>query len=169
MALKEAALFRFSLAKLLWLVALAALNFAVLRSFRSIAASPEPIVLLVALMPLFDGFVISLYAAAARKYHFALKRRDERCGFGETFALTTGLMLVVSMFLCFAAPQHLLGLIDALLGPFSQWFGDLSRLDPAESLLGAALCLIVSGPPLVIAVVFALVMSRYKLEIVRRE
>ena len=161
-------MFRISIAGILWLVVLAALNFAVLRYFEYIQKSPEPIILLVGLMPLFDGFMISLYVAATRKYHFALRRRDRRGEFAGVFALTTAVMLAVSTFLCIVASQHILELMDSLFSSFIEWLTGFAQQGHTESLVGAALCLIMSGPMLVIATIFAFVMSRYKLVITRR-
>ena len=65
-------MFRLSIAGILWLIVLAAPNFAALRYFGYLVdANGEPIVLLVGLMPLFDAFLISFYAAATKQYRFA--------------------------------------------------------------------------------------------------
>ncbi len=68
-------MFRVSIAGLLWLIVLAALNFAVLRYFEYFVRKVEqPIVPLLGLMPLFDAFLISFYAAVTSQYRFALVR-----------------------------------------------------------------------------------------------
>ena len=162
-------MFRVSIAGILWLVILASLNFAVLRYFGHIAEALQPIALLVGLMPLFDAFLISFFVVATRRYRFALMRREGRGGFTGAFALAAAVMLAVSTFLCFAATQLLLELVEALFTPFSKWFESLAPFDHAASFLaGVLLCALMSGPLLVVAVVFAFVMSRFRLVITRR-
>ena len=54
-------MFRISIAGILWLIALAALNFAVLRYFEYFVGTGEqPIVPLLGLMSLFDAFLLDL-------------------------------------------------------------------------------------------------------------
>jgi hypothetical protein len=162
-------MFRLSIAGILWLIVLAALNFAVLRYFEFLVNRGEdPVVLLVGLMPLFDAFLISFYAAANKRYRFMIMRRVSRGSFAGSFALTTGVTLALCMFLCIAARQHILELIEVLLEPFSKWFAVLRELGSGQSLIGATLCLIMSGPLLAIATVISFVMSRYRLVITRR-
>ncbi len=162
-------MFRLSIAGILWLIVLAALNFAALRYFGHLAdASGEPIVLLVGLMPLFDAFLISFYAAATKHYSFSLVRRAGRVGFAKPLAVTTGVMLALCIFLCFAAPKAILTLIvDSF--DFRKWLGIFRQpLTSNEPLVGAMLCVLMSGPLLVIATVFSVIMSRYRLVITRR-
>jgi hypothetical protein len=159
-------MFRLSIAGILWLIALAALNFAVLRYFKYVVdVGPEPIILLILLMPLFDAFLMSFYAAITKQYRLVLMRREGRGGVAETFALTTGVMFAFCMFVSFAAPKLILQLMEDWLLPFIKWFEQQRGNEP---LIGATLCLIVSGPPLVIASVFSFAMSRYRLVITRR-
>jgi hypothetical protein len=161
-------MFRISIAGILWLIVLAALNFAVLRYFEYLnQGDPEPIVWLVGLMPLFDVFLISFYAVLTKQYRFALMRRAGRGGFAKTFAVTTGVMFAFCMFVCFAAPQGISNLLNGLCA-LDGWFDYLRQQGNAEPVLGATLCLIMSGPLLVIATVFSFAMSRYRLVITRR-
>ena len=162
-------MFRLSIAGILWLIVLAALNFAVLRYFGYLAgANGEPIVLLVGLMPLFDAFLISFYAAATKHYGFSLVRRAGRGGFAKSLAVTTGVMLALCIFLCFAAPKAILTLIvDSV--DFRKWLGIFRQpLAFNETLVGATLGVLMSGPLLVIATVFSLITCRYRLVITRR-
>jgi hypothetical protein len=129
---------------------------------------PDPIVLLVGLMPLFDGFMISLYVTATRRYRFALRRRDRPGGFAGIFALTTAIMLATSTFLCVAATRLIPELIDSLFSSFGEWLKGVAQGGYTESLEGAVLCLIMSGPLLVIATISAFVASRFELVITRR-
>jgi hypothetical protein len=160
-------MFRISIAGILWLTALAAVNFAVLRYFEHLSKFDDPIILLVGLMPLFDGFLISLYAAATRRYDFALKRRESRGSFAEAFALTAAMMLAVSTFLCITAPQAVLELLEDPYNSSLGWLPGFAQ-QPNGVSLAVVLCLIISGPLLVIAAVFAFVMSRYKVVVARK-
>ena len=161
-------MFRISIAGILWLTALVAVNLTVLRYFEYLDKMDDPIILLIGLMPLFDGFLISLYAAVTRRYHFALKRRESRGHYVEVFALTTAMMLAVSTFLCVTATKTVLELLD---GPYNSWLGWLPGFaqQPDGVFLAVALCLIISGPLLVIATVFAFVMSPYQVVVTRRQ
>jgi hypothetical protein len=161
-------MFRLSIAGMLWLVILAALNFAVLRYFEYIDHGPDAIVLLVGLMPLFDVFLISCYAAVTKHFRFTLMRREGRGGFAGTLALATGVLLALCTFVCVVAPQHISNLIEIAVEPFTKWFEAWRKVGNGESLIGATLCLIMSGPLLVIATGFSLAMSRYRLVITRR-
>jgi hypothetical protein len=152
--------FRISIAGILWLIGLAALNFAVLRYFEYFVRTVEqPIVLLVGLMPLLDACLISFYAAATRQYRFALVRRAGRGGFAKSLAVTTGVLLALSMFLCVAAPRTIVDLLEASF--------DFKRVT-ARPLVGATLCVLMSGPLLVIATVISLITRRFRLVITRR-
>ena len=116
-------------------------------------------------MPLFDGFLISLYAAVTRRYHFrqiAVKRGH----FAEVFALTAATMLAVSTFLFITATQAVLELLDDLYNSSRGWLPGFAQQPDGVS-LAVALCLIISGPLLVIATVFAFVMSPYQVVITR--
>jgi hypothetical protein len=162
-------MFRISVAGILWLIVLAALNSAVLRFFEYFAREPEPILLLVGLMPLFDAFIISLCVAATRSFRFELRRRDHRRGFSGAFALTTAAMLVGSSFLCIVATHPILELLQLFLDPVIAWFKVIAEREPTESVVGVTLCLVMSGPMLVIAAILSFIMSRYELVISRRE
>jgi hypothetical protein len=161
-------MFRISIAGVLWLIVLAALNFAVLRYFEYIAdATGEPIVLLVGLMPLFDAFLISFYVAATKHYHFALVHRASRVGFAKLLAVTTGVMLALCIFLCFAAPRTIVDLLGAPFD-FFRWLGIFRQPQTNKPLVGATLCVLMSGPLLLIATVFSLITCRFRLVITRR-
>jgi hypothetical protein len=164
---KEGAMFRVSIAGLLWLVILAALNFAVLRYFELLAQGPEPITLLVGLMPLFDAFLISLYVALNKLYRFTLVRRESRSGFSGSLAITSGVMLAFCVFLSLAAPLEILGLISDLIQS-SPWLAELDQRRNGGPLIAAALCVLMSGPLLAIAGVLSFAISRYRLVITRR-
>ena len=81
--------------------------------------------------------------------------------------MTTGVMLALCIFLCFAAPKRIGNLIDASFD-FEQWLGQFGQPVTEGPLLGATLCVLMSGPPLVIATVFSLITCRYRLVITRR-
>ena len=161
-------MFRISIAGILWLTALVAVNFAVLRYFEYLRKMDDPIILLVGLMPLFDGFLISLYAAVTRRYHFALYAVRAEDTSWKSSRLTAAVMLAVSTFLCITATKTVLELLD---GPYSSWLGWLPGFaqQPEGVFLAVALCLIISGPLLVIAAVFAFVMSPYEVVVTRRQ
>ena len=161
-------MFRISIAGILWLTALVAVNFAVLRYFEHLSKFDDPIILLIGLMPLFDGFLISLYAAATRRYHFSIKRRESRGSFAEAFALTAATMLAVSTLLFITATHPIVELLDDLYSSSRGWLPGFAQQPDGVS-LAVALCLIISGPLLVIATIFAFVMSPYKLVVTRRE
>ncbi len=76
-------MFRISL--LLWLVALAALNFTLFRYSEAIIDLSPKFAGLIGLIPLFDLFGLSLYLAVTRRFRFALVRRTVRKsrGFGR--------------------------------------------------------------------------------------
>jgi hypothetical protein len=161
-------MFRLSIAEILWLIVLAALNFAALRYFEYfIQEGGEPILALIGLMPLFDAFLISFYAAVTKQFRFGLVRRAGRGGFAKSLAVTTGVLLAFFMFLCFAAPRGILNLLEAFFD-FPKWLGNFRQHVTEGPLLGATLCVLVSGPLLVIAIVFSLIMCRYRLVITRR-
>jgi hypothetical protein len=154
---------RISIGTALWLVVMAALNFAVLRAFASIQKGPLLIVLLVGLMPLFDGFIISAYCAATKRFHFTLKRRESLGDFAGFFAIMSAVLMAASTVMCVVATEQVFQLVEALFGAFKDWFGVLSHQPRYEALVGSILCLIMSGPMLLIATGFAWTMSRYRL------
>jgi hypothetical protein len=161
-------MFRLSIAGILWLIVLAALNFAVLRYYEYFdQVGGEPIIPLVGLMPLFDAFLISFYAAVTKQYRFGLVRRAGRGGFAKSLAVTTGVLMALCMFLCFAAPRGIMTLIDASFD-FPNWLLNFGQRVTEGPLLGATLCVLMSGPLLVIATVFSLITCRYRLVITRR-
>jgi hypothetical protein len=160
-------MFRLSIAGILWLIVLAALNFAVLRYFEYfVQEGGEPIVPLLGLMPLFDAFLISFYAAVTKQYRFGLVRRAGRGGFAKSLAVTTGVLLALCMFLCFATPRGIVNLLEASFD-FPNWPGNFGQHVTEGPLLGATLGVLMSGPLLVIATVFSLVTCRYRLVITR--
>jgi hypothetical protein len=165
-------MFRLSIAGVLWLIVLAALNLAVLHDFESLldrgGQGPEPIVLLTGLMPLIDAFLICCYTAVTGRYRFMLMPRGTRRDFAGAFAAITGVMLASFMFLCFAAPKRLSEPLGILIDPYVRWLDAQPLPGSRGPLIGATLCLVMSGPLLVISAVFSFIMSRYRLVITRR-
>jgi hypothetical protein len=162
-------MFRLSIASVLWLIVLAALNFAILRSLEYLVSDgPGPIIPLVGLMPLFDVFLISSYVALTKRYRFTLISRPDGRDFAKTFAVTSGVMLAFCMFLCFALTHGLLVLIEVVLTPFDKWSKNMGWQGDGEALIGAAMCAVMSGPLIVMATLLSLIMSRYRLVIALR-
>jgi hypothetical protein len=157
-------MFRLSIASVLCLIALAALNFAILRSFEYLVSDgPGPIIPLAGLMPLFDVFLISSHAALTKRYRFTLIRRSDGRDFAKTFAMTSGVMLAFCIFLCFALTHGLLVLIEDLLMPFDKWLKNMGRQGDGGALIGSAMCVFMLGPLIVMTTLLALIMSRYRL------
>ena len=112
-------MFRISL--LLWLVALAALNFTLLRySEAAIELSPK-LAGLIGLMPLFDLFALSLYLALTRRFRFALVRRTSAKNIVDSAAMVSGAILVLGTTSCLLFPEVVLQLVDLLFSPLNQW------------------------------------------------
>lgn len=162
---KEGPMFRISF--LVWLVVLAALNLTVLRTFDSLFTDAEPIILLVGLMPLFDTLLVVLYLAISKRYRF--KIRMERGAFLETFGVTLGVILGLATFTSIAATQSILRWIDMALGAASTRLRLIEQSgDYAGPALGAWVGALMSGPLIALALVTALVLSQFKVDITRR-
>ncbi len=80
--------------------------------------------------------------------------------------MTTGVLLALSMFLCFAAPGTIVDLLEASFD--FKWLGNFRKQVTEGPLVGATLCVLMSGPLLVIATVFSLITCRFTLVITRR-
>lgn len=158
----------FRISFLVWLIVLAALNLAVLRSFGYLVADPEPVISLVGLMPLFDTLLVALYFVIAKRFRFAI--RKERGAFLETFGVTTAVILALATLISVAAPHRVLQLAEIALDAYQD---DLKafeqRGDNAMPVLGALLGVLMSGPLIALSLLVALILSQFKIVITRRE
>jgi hypothetical protein len=161
-------MFRISL--LLWLIALAALNFTLLRYSEAVIDLSPKFAGLIGLMPLFDLFALSIYLALTRRYRFALVRREIRESIVDSAAMVSGAILVVSTTSCLMFPEVVLELIDLLYSPLDRRIGVTeSSPETRGFLIGTLLGTLISGPPIFLTIVLSNFHSRFKLEITRRE
>lgn len=160
----------FRISHLLWLIALAALNFTLLRYSEAIADLSPKFVGLVGLMPLFDLFVLSLYLALTRRFRFALVRREVRRSLVDSVATWSGAILILGTTSCLLFHEVVLGTLDLLYTPVYDLI-KVSESTPETRgfLIGASLGLIMSGPPILFAFLLGYIHSRFRLEITRRE
>ncbi len=114
-------MFRISL--LLWLIALAALNFTLLKYSESVIEVSPKFAGLIGLMPLFDLFILSVYLAVTRRFHFTLVRRTVRKYLVDSAAMVSGAILVLGAMSCLLFPEVALLTADLLFVPVDQWTG----------------------------------------------
>ncbi|MHC5538914.1 hypothetical protein ACYOEI_11900 [Singulisphaera rosea] len=154
----------FRVSFLLWLVVLAALNLVALRTYDSLFTDAETIILLVGLMPLFDTLLVVLYLVISKRFRF--KIRMERGAFLETFGVTLGIILGLATFASIVAPRSLLQWI-VMASPTQLRTLEESG-DNMAPVLGAWVGALMSGPLIALALVLALILSQFKVDITRR-
>ena len=161
-------MFRISL--LLWLVALAALNLAVLRYSEAVIDLSPKFAGIIGLMPLFDLFVLSLYLALTTRFRFALVRRTVRKNIIDSAAMVSGAILALGTASCLLFHEVVLELIQLPFSRLDHWI-KVSESSPETRgfVIGAFLGLLMSGPPILVTFVLGFLHGRFKLEITRRE
>jgi hypothetical protein len=154
---------------LLWLIAFAALNLALLRYAEAVIDLGPKFVGLVGLWPLFDVFAVSLCVALTRRFRFALARREVRKSVVDSVAMMSGAILVMGTTMCLLFPEVALQPVELLYPWFDRRVG-LSKSTPETRgfLIAALLGMVLSGPPIFLALVLGSFHSRFKLEITRR-
>jgi hypothetical protein len=161
-------MFRISL--LLWLVALAALNFTLLRYAEVVIDLSPKFAGLIGLVPPFDLFAMSLYVALTRRFRFALVRRQARKNIIDSAAMVSGAILVLGTMSCLLFHEVVLELVQLPFSPVERWIRiSQPSLETRGFVIGAFLGLFMSGPPILFTVVLGYLHSRFKLEITRRE
>lgn len=159
----------FRISFLIWVVVLAAVNLAAFRHLDTLQMAGEGAALLVGLMPLLDLFILSGYLAVAKRYRFSLVRREEPVDVLPRLAAWSCGFLMLGIALCVVVPTLVLGLLHLLFDTYLE-----PALLPAEpspfkdGLVVALVGLVMSGPPALLAVVLALVGSRYRLVVTPR-
>jgi hypothetical protein len=160
-------------------VALVGVNFAAIRaSMPSRHGHWEPAgVFVIGLLPLVNAPIIAIFLLALR-YRSSLRRRSlhERVSIAPGFAVASGLALIVWLAACFFAPEGVMQYLQFVLRPVDVLFRSMGFQDrdysseffqfiPLPLLVGATM----SGPPLVLALIFGWLSSRYQVVIIRRQ
>jgi len=166
---------RFSIAGLMLVIALAGVNLALLHSLLEPNSSTGMSgVLLAGLLPLANSLAIALGLLAAR-WRVALRRRPRGQGTGRAgaFAILCGPILAGLIAASLISPQ---GGMD-----YANWAGDpMGRVLNGSGIefnndvviyavLPAFLFLVISGPPLLLVVALATILSRFQLVVTPRE
>jgi hypothetical protein len=169
---------RFSLSKAMAAVALIAVNFAAIRAcVPSRHGHSEAVgILVIGLLPLANAPIIAIFLLALR-YRSALRDRSllARVSITRGFAVASALALIVCITACVFAPDGVLQYLQFVLRPVGVFLQSLGLQDRVYSselyqfislplLVGAAM----SGPPLVLALIFGWFSSRYRVVIIPR-
>lgn len=156
---------RYSIGKLMLLVAVLAANFAL---GRYLLAQEDDIqrMCLAGLLPLIDAQLVGLYLLLAR-HRVALRRR--RGSPLPAFVVVATLGLGVMLALCLAAPGLVVDGIELTWAQIDTVFDIDSISDDQSALvLAGSLCLVISGPAVLAALLVGGVMARYRLVVVPR-
>jgi hypothetical protein len=167
---------RFSIAKLMLVVAFVAANLAlvhILLDFRSGEIS-ETRGLLVGLLPLSDSLIIALWALASR-WRISLRRRPRAEGrrFVGWYVAACGPILLCLLAAILVSPLSFETYLDTTSKPAQLWL-DSSGLEKSypdlilHVVLPAFLFTVISGPPLLVALVASFVMGRFQLVLTPR-
>jgi hypothetical protein len=151
-------------------IAIVAVNCAAVRaSYSGIANEALPGMLVGGLLPLVNAFFISLYLIAKR-YRFSLRRRkqDWHGRFIVVFSAFTALALTTLLVACVFATSYVHEYAEGAFAPFEpwpRWFDEtFFRLVFLPIFLGVVL----SGPPLLLALTVGFVSSRLELVVATR-
>ena len=130
----------------------------------------------IGLLPLANAPIIGISRLVLR-YRISLRRRsrDERVGITPGFAVASALALTVWISACVFAPEGVMRYLEIALGPVDVFFRSLGFQDtdyssrffqfiPMPLLLGATM----SGPPLLLALIFGWLCSRYQVVVIPR-
>ena len=164
---------RFSIGRLMLVIAFLAANLGVLRLLLADDSRRGPLhLLLCGLLPLADGVLISLWVHASR-YRMAVRcrRPGERGRFAPGFAVCSGIFLVCSASIFLLMPQVLDRYFEVTEPPVDRFLdslgivtlGNLTRL--RYVILPVFLGVILSGPPLLVSIGLAAVLSRFRLDV----
>ena len=160
----------FRISFLLWVVVLAAFNFVVLRHFKQLENAGNQVMILIGLMPLFDLFILASYLAVTKRYRFSLVECDVPRRLTPLIAAWSGGFLLLGTMLCLVATEGILHLIEFFFTPILPAV-EAAHLQPdlQESLAGGLLGLLMSGPPILLALLLAYIGSSYRLVVTPRD
>jgi hypothetical protein len=169
---------RISIANLMLVIALLAANFSILRFLLSSSRGGRNwhYQLPAGFVPLGDAFILAIFLLLSRN-QVVLRRRSEKEPGRFAVPFITALSLLSAMFTLFFfyAEESLSALLRVVATPMETIFKSLGaeiNMDtPADRYLIGPIFLgiTLSGPPLMIATVFATIMARFKLVITPRE
>ena len=163
---------RFSISKLMIFVGLMAANFWAIRLLLGRTLGHAAIwQLLAGLLPLVDAAVVSTYLLT-RSYRIRLRRRGRgKIRFLTSFAITCWVLATLPVLSFFVAQDAYQRVLEVLALPIEPAFRSLG-LDPLSDtplnryvLESIFLGLLISGPPLLLAGLWALVRSRVELTV----
>ncbi len=165
---------RFTIARLMIVVAFLGANFGVLRFLLSPSSRME-FELLAGFLPLADALFVAIGVVASR-HRVALRwmPRSERGRLAPGFVAFCGLFLVASVVACLAFPNVLIEYIEVAGAPIDRGLRSLGVLTDQDTPLvrfviaPVFLGLLFSGPPLLVAAVMAFLMSRFTIVITPR-
>lgn len=167
---------RFSLGRLMLLVAFLGANFAVLNRLlqRLAAGTPDDRSLLAGLLPLADAVLIASWRLAGRwRVSIRLRPRGERGGFDGWFAAVAGILLVGLLAASVGRPDSLKDYVDWAAIPLGRVLNDtgieLSNDAVVYGVLTPFLFVVISGPPLMLSPALAFALSRFQVVVTPRE
>jgi hypothetical protein len=161
---------------LMFLVGLVAINIASLRFLLPPSTMPFLLwTLLAGLLPLADAFLVGAYAVVSH-YRASLVRRDpqQRARFAPAFVVCCGIFLWATLAVCLCVPESYEYYPTWAAQPVDHYLAWLGVPTTTETpvlryaIRPMFLGVILSGPPLVMAVASAFVLSRFMLVVTPR-
>jgi hypothetical protein len=167
---------RFSIAKVMALIALIAANCTAVRAcYSHNDIKPVRGILVGGLLPLVNAQIICLFVLA-RRYRISLRRRTQNCHrkFAFVFATLNALMLLSLTAACVLAPLPAADIVELVLTPLEPWFNSLARQKSLSWLtqfvvLPLLVAVVLSGPPLLLTLVISWLSSHFEWIIVDRK
>jgi hypothetical protein len=167
---------RFSISKVMAVIALAAANCAAFRElFPFVNGGNITGILFMGLLPLANAQIVGLYLLFSR-YRICYRRRtrEERTGIAPTFVAVNTLVLLASVTACLVFTSELIDFLEFSLHPLQAFFLSLGRKQTDfeaqifEAMIPIYLCVVLSGPPLLVVLIVCWLRSRYKFVITPR-
>jgi hypothetical protein len=167
---------RFSIAKVMAVIALIAANSAVLRAcYSEIGRDSVRSFLLGGLLPLVNAQIVCLFVLA-RRYRISLRRRtpNRYRSFAFVFAILNAVAILFLTTVRVLAPLPAADLIQFALHPLEPWFNSLPQQNSRSWLtqfvvVTLLVAVALSGPPLLVTLVISWLSSRYEWVVVDRK